>query len=156
LSEQDRQTARVNRLSADAVTSASAEPQSAPRPGTSTAKTRLVVPLVVVAAVVSPFAKAESVLASPIDHRLFENLPGTGSTSPTLTGPEIEHLLRANLTAAPGAAVDPSHIRCPSTREYGDGDVARCSVPVANGAFQILLVTLFREPDGWSFNIDIQ
>lgn len=81
---------------------------------------------------------------------------GPGSTGPTISGPQIEQLLRANLGAAPGVAVDPSQIRCPATRLYGDGDVAPCSVPVGNGAVQVLLVTLFKDADGWRFVIGVQ
>lgn len=76
--------------------------------------------------------------------------------SPTISGPEIEQLLRANLQAAPGATTDASQIRCPVSRVYFDGDLARCSVPVGNGGVEVLLVTLFREGDGWRFAIDVQ
>lgn len=79
-----------------------------------------------------------------------------GAPGPTISGPQIEQLLRANLGAAPGAAVEPSQIRCPATRIYGDGDVATCSVPVGNGAVEVLLVTLFKEPDGWRFAVGLQ
>jgi hypothetical protein len=82
--------------------------------------------------------------------------PRKSSDSPTISGPEIEQLLRANLEAVPGSGTDPSQIRCPVTREYRDGDVARCSVPVGNGGVEVLLVTLFKEGDGWRFTIDIQ
>ena len=79
-----------------------------------------------------------------------------GQSSPTISGPEIEQLLRANLEAAPGSTADASQIRCPATREYRDGDVARCSMPVASDSVEVLLVTLFNEGDGWRFAIDIQ
>lgn len=79
--------------------------------------------------------------------------PDPGSTIP---GPEIERLLRANLQPSPGSAADPSQIRCPATREYRDGDVARCSMPVGNGTVEVLLVTLFREGDSWRFTIGIE
>jgi hypothetical protein len=90
-----------------------------------------------------------SALASPA---VCEAQPG-GST---ISGPQIEELLRANLAAARGTATDPSQIRCPATREYVDGDVARCTVPVGNGNIEILLVTLFQEGANWRFAIDIQ
>ncbi len=87
-------------------------------------------------------------------------MTSSGSASadpgPTISGPQLEQLLRTNLGAAPGAAVQPSQIRCPATRTYGDGDVATCSVPVGNGAVEVLLVTLFKEPNGWRFAIGIQ
>lgn len=74
----------------------------------------------------------------------------------SISGPQIEQLLRANLQAAAWSGADVSQIHCPSTREYRDGDVARCAVPLANGGVQILLVTLFQKSDGWQFAIDIE
>ncbi len=74
----------------------------------------------------------------------------------TISGPQIEQLLRDNLQAAAWSQVVVSQIHCPSTREYGDGDVARCAVPLANGGVEILLVTLFQKSDGWQFAVDIQ
>jgi hypothetical protein len=79
-----------------------------------------------------------------------------GQPSPTISGPEIEQLLRTNLEVAPGSGADASQIRCPTSREYRDGDVARCLVPVGNGSVEVLLVTLFKERDGWQFAVDIQ
>lgn len=79
-----------------------------------------------------------------------------GQPGPTISGPEIEQLLRTRLAAAPGSTADASRIRCPATRDYGDGDVARCTVPVGNGSIQVLLVTLFQEGANWRFAIDVQ
>lgn len=76
--------------------------------------------------------------------------------SPTISGPEIEQLLRTNLEAAPGSTADASQIRCPNSREYRDGDVARCFMPVGIGSVEVLLVTLFQDGDGWQFAVDIQ
>jgi hypothetical protein len=76
--------------------------------------------------------------------------------SVTISGPEIEQLLRANLTSATGSRADPSQIRCPATREYQDGDTVSCSVPVGNGSVEILLVTSYHEDGGWRFAVDIQ
>lgn len=79
-----------------------------------------------------------------------------GSKGTTISGPEIEQLLRANLTSVSGSRADATQIRCPANRQYRDGDTAKCSIPVGNGSVEILLVTLFREDDGWQFAIDIQ
>ncbi|MGV0837465.1 hypothetical protein, partial [Mycolicibacterium thermoresistibile] len=48
-------------------------------------------------------------------------------TDSTISGPDIEYLLRTNLEVVPGSGMDPRQIRCPATREYRDGEVARCS-----------------------------
>ena len=79
-----------------------------------------------------------------------------GDKGTTISGPEIEQLLRDKLTSAPGSTANPSKIRCPVDRQYQDGDTARCSVPLRNGSVEILLVTLFRDGDGWQFAIDVQ
>lgn len=79
-----------------------------------------------------------------------------GGKGGTISGPEIEQLLRDKLTSAPGSTANPSRIRCPVDRHYRDGDTAKCSVPLRNGGVEILLVTLFREGDGWRFAVDVQ
>lgn len=79
-----------------------------------------------------------------------------GDKGRTISGPGIEQLLRDKLTSAPGSTADPSQIRCPVDRQYQDGDTAKCSVPLGNGSVEILLVTLFREGDGWRFAVDVQ
>lgn len=76
--------------------------------------------------------------------------------SMTISGPELEQLLRAKLTSADGSGADPSQIRCPSTRQYRDGDTVSCLIPTGEGSVEILLVTLFQESGGWRFAIDVQ
>lgn len=82
--------------------------------------------------------------------------PSAAEPTTTISGPQIEQLLRANLQAAAWSGADVSQIHCPSTRDYGDGDVARCAVPLANGGVEILLVTLFQRSEGWQFAIGLQ
>jgi hypothetical protein len=79
-----------------------------------------------------------------------------GDKGKTISGPEIEQLLRDQLTPASGSRADPSQIRCPVDRRYQDGETAKCSVPVGNGSVEILLITIFREGGGWRIAIDIQ
>jgi hypothetical protein len=76
--------------------------------------------------------------------------------SNTISGPQIEQLLRASLAPAFESTADPSQIRCPGSREYRDGDTVSCSVPIGNGSVEILLVTLYYQDGGWRFAVDIQ
>jgi len=87
---------------------------------------------------------------------IFSSAAVQAQPSPTISGPDIELLLRTNLATAAGSGADSSLIRCPATRVYQDGDVARCTVPVGSGSIEILLVTLFYEGDRWRFAVDVQ
>lgn len=74
---------------------------------------------------------------------------------PSLSGSTMQSMLRSNLTAAEGSPVRTDTIRCPEGRDFREGDVARCTVRTYGNASEVLVVTVLREGEEWSLNIDI-
>lgn len=75
---------------------------------------------------------------------------------PLLSGGELQSLLRSNLGAADGSSARTNTIACPASRDFGDGDVARCTVKTSGDAIEVLVVTVFREGDDWRLGIDVE
>ncbi|NMM83116.1 hypothetical protein B2J88_01815 [Rhodococcus sp. SRB_17] len=74
--------------------------------------------------------------------------------TPTLTGPELQEVLRDYLgerSNNPQALTNT--ISCPKSRQYGDGDVARCSINLTDGSQMILEATLYRTDGSWRVNL---
>lgn len=76
--------------------------------------------------------------------------------APSISGSDIEGLLRSKLGPASGSQADVDSIRCPRSRSFLDGGLARCTMKQFDGTAVVLLVTLLRIEDKWSFTIDIQ
>ncbi|WP_430459253.1 DUF2510 domain-containing protein [Rhodococcus qingshengii] len=74
-----------------------------------------------------------------------------GSSQPSLNGAELEDLLRSNLTAAPGSGTDVNSVACAS-RQYIDGDVARCVFDTPAG-IESMDVIIFRIDGGWRLSL---
>lgn len=74
--------------------------------------------------------------------------------APTLTGPELQEVLREHLgqqSFNPQALTNT--LSCPKSREYSDGDVARCSMNLTTGSQLILVATLYRVDETWRVNL---
>ncbi|MFD7011694.1 hypothetical protein [Rhodococcus jostii] len=76
-------------------------------------------------------------------------------SSPSLSGSDLEDMLRARLGTAAGSTADPRTIRCPD-KSFQDGDTARCTISTGTGSAEILLVTVLRDGDDWNLTIDVQ
>lgn len=74
---------------------------------------------------------------------------------PSLSGTELQSMLRSNLGAAEGSPARTNTIACPTNRDFVDGDVARCTVETYADTTEVLVVTVFREGDDWRLGIDI-
>jgi hypothetical protein len=73
----------------------------------------------------------------------------------SLSGTELQSMLRSNLGAAEGSPARTETIACPTSRDFVDGDVARCTVKTYGNTTEVLVVTVSREGDDWRFGIDI-
>ncbi|MFI7172174.1 DUF2510 domain-containing protein [Rhodococcoides fascians] len=74
---------------------------------------------------------------------------------PSLSGTELQSMLRSNLGAAEGSPARTDTIACPMGRDFVDGDVARCTVETYGDTIEVLVVTVFWEGDDWRLGIDI-
>ena len=74
---------------------------------------------------------------------------------PSLSGTELQSMLRSNLGATEGSPARTDTIACPTGRNFVDGDVARCTVKTYGNTTEVLVVTVSRESDDWRFGIDI-
>lgn len=72
----------------------------------------------------------------------------------SLSGTELQSMLRSNLGAAEGSPARTETIACPS-RDFVDGDVARCTVETYGDTIEVLVVTVLREGDEWRLSIDV-
>lgn len=80
---------------------------------------------------------------------------GSESTAPTLSGSEIQAMMREQLGPVPASGALPRTIACPTSRSYGDGDVARCTMDMKSGAQTLLIATVFRTDGTWRINLDV-
>jgi hypothetical protein len=74
---------------------------------------------------------------------------------PSLSGTELQSMLRSSLGAAEGSPARTDTIACPTGRDFLDGDVARCTVETYGDTIEVLVVTVFWEGDDWRLGIDI-
>lgn len=74
-----------------------------------------------------------------------------GTSQPSLTGAELEGLLRSNLTAASGSGTKVNSMTCASGR-YIDGDIAKC-VFETPGGIESMDVIIFRIDGGWRLSL---
>lgn len=75
---------------------------------------------------------------------------------PTISGSALQSELRGNLAPAAGSPVVVSTIRCPVSKDYGDGDVARCTASTGTGSAAVFLVTVMRDGGEWRYTIDVE
>ncbi|WP_207843030.1 DUF2510 domain-containing protein [Williamsia soli] len=78
------------------------------------------------------------------------------NAGPTISGSELQSELRGNLAAAEGSPVIVSTIRCPASRDYGDGDQARCTASTGTGSAVVFLVTVMRDDGEWHYTVDVE
>ncbi|WP_230594217.1 MULTISPECIES: DUF4333 domain-containing protein [Nocardiaceae] len=75
---------------------------------------------------------------------------------PSLSGGELQSMLRANLGAAEGSPARTSTIACPTGQSFIDGDIARCTVKTYGNSSEVLVVTVHRDNGDWRLSIDVE
>ncbi|WP_259349415.1 DUF2510 domain-containing protein [Rhodococcus sp. UFZ-B548] len=77
------------------------------------------------------------------------------SSTPTLSGSELQTMMREQLGPAAASGALTGTIACPTSRSYSDGDVARCTMNMLSGSQVILVATIYRTDNKWRINLDI-
>lgn len=77
------------------------------------------------------------------------------SSTPTLSGSELQTMMREQLGPAATSGALTGTIACPTSRSYSDGDVARCTMDMQSGSQVVLVATIYRTDNKWRINLDV-